>query len=98
MKIVVDLAPASEVHLGLFRGRRYKLGVGGPIDPFRDSYDLLRRACDFYVGSYIDEQHSDIGEQIGVLRKWVVEEIGPGEVVAHGAEALVYKAINGTEI
>jgi len=86
------LTPASEIRLGLFRGRRYKLGVGGPIDPFRDSHELLRRACEFYVGFYIDERHSDIGEQIGVWRKWAVEEIGPDEVVTHCAGALGYMA------
>lgn len=86
------LAPSSEVRLGLFKGRRFKLGVGGPIDPFRDSRELLRKACNFYIGFYIDEQHSDIGEQIGVWRRWVVEEIGPDEVVAHCAEALAYMA------
>jgi hypothetical protein len=84
------LAPSSEVRLGLFKGRRFKLGVGGPIDPFRDSRELLQKACEFYVGFYIDERHSDFGEQVGVWRKWVVEEIGSDEVVTHCAEALGY--------
>jgi hypothetical protein len=42
---------------------------------------LLRRAEEHYVGLYIDEEHSAIGEQCGLVRMWVVEEIGDEEVL-----------------
>jgi CRISPR/Cas system-associated protein Csx1 len=42
------------------------------------------------IGTFMDEEHSAIGEQIGVERSWIVEEIGESEVVLLCNEALNY--------
>ena len=51
------------------------------MNPFISSEYLLKTAEEHYVGFLIDEEHSAIGEQCGILRKWVVEEIGEDEVL-----------------
>jgi hypothetical protein len=76
-----NLAIKSEAYIGLFRYRRHKLGMVIPVNPFISSKDLLKTAEEHYVGFLIDEEHSAIGEQCGILRKWVVEEIGEEEVL-----------------
>ena len=40
-------------------------------------YDLQRRLCRLSN----DEEHSAIGEQCGILKKWVVEDIGENEIL-----------------
>ena len=82
------LAAASEVRVGIFRGRRFKLGTGGPVDPFNYSARILRLAQEHYISFMIDEEHSAIGEQLGVWRKWVVPCLGPEEVTQYCTLAL----------
>ena len=82
------LASKSDLRIGIFRRREFKLGVGGEVNHFRDSRELLRLAQQFYVGFMIDEEHSALYEQLGVFREWRVEAIGEGEVVNHCVEAL----------
>lgn len=76
-----NLAIKSEAHIGLFRYRKHKLGMIIPVNPFQSSEQLLRVAEEHFVGFLIDEDHSDIGEQCGILRKWVAEDIGEDEVL-----------------
>lgn len=76
-----NLKIKSEAYIGLFRYREHKLGMLVPVNPFEDSKYLLRIAEEHYVGFLIDEEHSAIGEQCGILRKWVVEDIGDNEVL-----------------
>lgn len=82
------LETKSHCFLGLYRGRRMKLAIGGEVPPLVDTAYYLERAKEFLIGFMLDEEHSDIGEQAGVGRKWIVEAIGPDEVVGHCAEAL----------
>jgi hypothetical protein len=82
------LAAKSTLRIGIFRGRRFKLGVGGEVDHFRDSRELLRAAQGFYTGFMIDEEHSALDEQLGVYREWKVPVLGDGEVVLHCEAAL----------
>lgn len=82
------LATASKAHVGLFRGRRFKLGMGMELDPFLDSRDLLDKTRKFMIGFMLDEAHSAIGEQVGIRRTWIVEDIGPNEVIGHCIDAL----------
>lgn len=82
------LAAKSTLRIGIFRGRRFKLGVGGDVDHFRSSHELLRAAQGFFTGFMIDEGHSSLDEQLGVQREWKVAAIGDGEVVGHCADAL----------
>lgn len=87
------LATASFARLGLFRDRKFKLGVGGDVDPFVDSRDYLSKATSFMVGFFLDLEHSAIGEQIGVYRQWSTDAIGEGEVTRHCISALDEMAI-----
>ena len=48
------------------------------------------RAKKFAIGFFIDEEHSSIGEQIGVQRTWIVDELGEDEVVSISLKALNY--------
>jgi len=82
------LEAKSECKLGIFRGRKFKIGVGGEVPPGVDTFEYLKRAQSFFIGKFIDAEHSCIGEQLGVERKWVVEDIGEGEVATHCAKAL----------
>ena len=82
------LESASTLRIGVFQGRRFKLGVGGDVEHFRTSEELLSRAQGFYAGFMIDPEHSHVGEQIGVQREWKVPAIGEGEVVEECAAAL----------
>ena len=82
------LATASKAHVGLFRGRRFKLGLNMELDPFQDSRALLEKTTKFMVGFMIDEAHSAIGEQAGIRRTWIVEDIGPNEVTGYCIDAL----------
>lgn len=83
-----SLAARSKAELGLFRGRRFKLGMNLELSPFHDSEYLVRKAQAFMVGLFLDEVHSQVGEQIGIRRTWIVPDIGEGEVSAYCAEAL----------
>lgn len=82
------LATASKAHVGLFRGRRFKLGMDTELDPFLDSRTLLEKTTKFMIGFMLDEAHSAIGEQVGIRRTWIVEDIGPNEVTRHCVDAL----------
>jgi hypothetical protein len=83
-----SLVTKSKVDLGLFRGRRFKLGFSSEISPLLDSTYLISHAQKFMVGFMLDEAHSQVGEQVGVKRVWIAPEIGESEVVGHCAEAL----------
>ncbi|PHG79761.1 hypothetical protein [Bacillus wiedmannii] len=76
-----NLAIRSEAHVGLFRYRKHKLGMIVPVNPFLSSEELLQNAEKYFVGFLIDKEHTAIGEQCGLSRKWVVEDIGEGEVL-----------------
>ena len=82
----------SRVEAGLFRGRRMKLAVSWEVHPDVPSRDVLARIADVFLGSILEEGHSAIGEQLGVRRTWVVEELDPdrdGVSVCHAAWARV---------
>ena len=78
----------SICHMGLFRGRRLKMAMGSPVPPCVSSRDYLEKIKNFAYGRFIDEGHSALGEQIGVERIWLVQELGDGEVVDLCANAL----------
>lgn len=73
----------STIEVGLFRGRStFKLGFTDiEASPDMSSQVALARAVEQLVGFILDEEHSAIGEQIGVRRLWLVEELGDGEVI-----------------
>lgn len=73
----------SVAQVGLFRGRKLKLvyPASAPVDYY--SEELLKHYAHLLIGSLIDEEHSAIGEQIGIKRKWMVDELGPGEIITN---------------
>lgn len=71
----------SEAHIGKFRGRQEKMTIGTKIDPFADSEVLLDRIKSMGVGFFIDAEHSEINEQLGIMRTWIIEDLGEEEVV-----------------
>lgn len=81
------LKAKSKASIGLFRGRKEKLCLHSDIDPFSNSKKLLESALNQFTGFIIDEEHSAINEQLGIRRKWIIEELGDSEVVE-----LCYKA------
>lgn len=82
------LKSKSKASMGVFRGYQIKLGMEGfELDPFTDSEQLLKYAQSHLIPLMLDKEHSAIGEQIGIKRTWIVEEIGDEEVVG-----LCYKA------
>lgn len=70
-----SLARRSYVEMGLFRYREFKLGLGVPLDLDLPSAVLLERFARNFIGKFIDEEHSTIGEQFGIRRKWIVDEL-----------------------
>jgi hypothetical protein len=84
------LEARSTAHVGIFKGRNFHVGAGGKISPFMDTRFIIEKAKEFYIGYMIDEEHSAIGEQIGVEREWIVDEIGAGEIVSLCYQALDY--------
>ncbi|MCK9224930.1 MAG: hypothetical protein M0Q02_07580 [Candidatus Muirbacterium halophilum] len=85
-----SLSSKSKAQLGLFRDRSLKLSIGTEVHPFSDSKQLLQKTQEIMIGSFLDEEHMAIGEQLGVERSWIVEEIGEDEVVSLCLEALNY--------
>ena len=83
-----SLAIASKAELGLFRGRRFKLGINIDLSPFHDSGYLIKKAQDFMIGFMLDSEHSAIGEQVGLRRTWIAPDLGSTEVVGLCASSL----------
>ncbi|OGT01212.1 MAG: hypothetical protein A2143_04935 [Gallionellales bacterium RBG_16_57_15] len=85
-----SLTAKSKVMCGLFRGRRMKLSMGKEVKPFIETKTILE-ATSKYVGEFFLGGRRDIiGEQAGVERTWIVEELGEGEVIEKCIEAINY--------
>jgi hypothetical protein len=82
-----NLSIKSEAYIGLFRYRKHKFGMMIPVNPFKSSTEILQFAEKHFFGYLIENDHSSVGEQSGVLRKWVVEDIGHNEVLQYCFEA-----------
>ena len=67
---------------GLFRNKKLKLGFEIPIDINVYSSQIIEEHKDEIIGIYLDKEHSAIGEEVGIKRKWVVKELGTDEVVS----------------
>ncbi|MCH7719981.1 MAG: hypothetical protein IH988_03185 [Planctomycetes bacterium] len=85
-----SLTAKSGAQSGLFRNYTMKLAIVHDIPVFMPTTEALERAKEHSIGLFVDEAHSAIGEQIGVERIWIVEEIGESEVVSHCLEATNY--------
>lgn len=86
-----SLKARSTALSGVFRGRRFKLGLQGPVPLLTPSVWILER-LKANVGFFLDEEHSQPWEQFGIYRTWIVEEIGETEVLSLCLQALNYIA------
>ncbi len=82
-----SLKARSTAWSGLFRGRRFKLGMQHPVPLLTPSAWVLER-LKANVGFFLDEEHSQPWEQFGVHRTWVVPELGESEVLTLCLQAL----------
>lgn len=66
----------SRVLVGLFRGRKHKLSVGGQVAHDKSSEQALREwQRSEMAGFFLDEDRSDIGYQYGVWRHYFIKEL-----------------------
>lgn len=66
----------STCEIGLYRGRRHKLGVSSNIDWDIPSAELIDRLWDSDFGKMmLDKEHSTVGEQYGVRRTYRLKRI-----------------------
>lgn len=66
----------STCQIGLYRGRRHKLGIASDIDWDISSAELIDRLWDSEFGKMmLDKEHSAIGEQYGVRRIYRLRKI-----------------------
>lgn len=77
------LKPKSKINVGLYRGRRLKLGIELPIsNPFIDSQRLFNHYIPrFEKLGFIDEGHSALNEQLGIKRQWYCAQLGDEEIL-----------------
>ena len=76
------LKTRSTACVGVFRGYQLKIGIDRlNLSPFADSTQLLELAKSRLIPHMLDKKHSAIGEQIGIKRTWIVEEIGDEEIL-----------------
>lgn len=67
-----------------------KLSMKNDIKPFTETEKILELTSKFVGDFFLGGKHTIIGEQAGVERVWVVEELGDGEVMAKCIEAMNY--------
>ncbi len=66
----------SRVEVGRFLGYELRMGFAYEIDINLPSSDILRHLID--TSTFIDKEHVFIGEQLGVHRTWIVDDLGQG--------------------
>jgi hypothetical protein len=69
------LSHRSRVKSGIFRGRQVKLTLQADLPIHIPSKELLEYAQRIFVGHLIDKEHMAIGEQVGIERVWIVDEL-----------------------
>ena len=87
-----SLKARSTAWSGLFRGRRFKLGMQHHVPLLAPSAWVLER-LKANVSFFLDEERSQPWEQFGVHRTWVMEEIGEAEVLTLCLQALNYMGV-----
>lgn len=85
-----SLTAKSTLKCGLFRGRRMKLSMEKEISPFVESEKILEITSRFVGDFFLGGKRSVVGEQPGVERTWIIDELGEGEVIEKCIEAMNY--------
>jgi len=82
----------SRVAVGLFRGRRWKLGMGADLAHDRTSHSLLLEWQRSELATmFLDDERSDLGEQYGVLRQYFIESLSTDEDVLRTCRRIFIK-------
>lgn len=91
-----SLTHKSHVWSGLFRGRKLKLAIQQEIHPLTETTAIFDETKGFGM-IFLDEEHSAIGEQLGIERTWIVQELGDSEVCTVCLEAFneMAKVVSG---
>ena len=76
-----NLKIKSTSFMGKFENRKLKLGFGMDVPLFAHSAQIIEKYKDGFMGFIMDKEHAAIGEQLGVQRKWIADELGSTEVV-----------------
>lgn len=72
----------SQVEIGLYRGRRHKLSIGAKVPGDTHSRVLLEKWVNSDAGKlFLDPEHTAIGEQYGVWRRYHIKELSETEDV-----------------
>jgi hypothetical protein len=72
----------SVVEIGMYRWRRHKLSIERKLPHDIPSESLLRWFATTSLGKmFLDEEHSAIGEEYGVWRRYYIDEISKSEDV-----------------
>jgi hypothetical protein len=74
-----NLLIKSTMHIGVFKHRRQKIGMN--IDVPVDVPSVVILAEHVPKFGLISENHPFIGEEYGVLRNWIAEDLGEGSVL-----------------
>lgn len=85
-----SLTAKSTVQCGLFKGRRMKLSIKTDIKPFTETEKILEPTSKFVDNLFLGGKHETVGEQAGVERVWIVEELGEGELLAKCIDSINY--------
>lgn len=85
-----SLKALSSASVGVFRGRRVKLVLSSEISPFIETKEVLEFAKSQVIGFLLDEEHSAIGEQLGIERNWVLQDICDSEIIGCCLHVLNY--------
>ena len=85
----------TKIAVCVFKGLKQKVSCSLETNPYEIStfaYNekLLDFARESYIGVFLDKEHSTIGDQLGIYREWVVDEIGDAEIVSICIKALNY--------
>jgi len=70
-----DIARGSTVQYGLFRFNKLRMASEREIPHDMPSEMILDQAKSMYIGSVLDEEHSEIGMQVGVKRTYRFKEL-----------------------
>jgi len=76
-----QIVSGSQIEMGIFRYGRLKLAFNVAVAHDRSTYEMLEFAKQQLIGFLMDEEHTAIGEQIGVRRIYKVPELSDSEDV-----------------
>jgi hypothetical protein len=76
-----SLKVRSTALVGIYRFKKLKFttDINAPAEMY--SQEILESAKQHIIGSILDKEHSEVGMEIGVERRWYAEELGDDEII-----------------